>query len=513
MAVGGGQGSTSGKIQCPTCRATLPDTTVVCPICSTNLRTAAPSAATHTQVAAVSIPPTPGPAQQPTPAGGFQPVPSPAPSEVFWDEPAPPGPAPAGPQPPLQYPPAQAMPATPTPTAPGAAMPASSVEALLAETSAPLPPPTAPGRPGPPSGRRVRGRAGEGLSGEELREFTMRRGILLTVIVAVAGWVGTLTLWTTGKSAELWKVVNPAGVFALAVALYMLLMASRAASKTREKVGAGEAAKLSNVRMGGLALWLVPIIGAFLAEPLGLVYQSQTMHPLYYLIIGAGVLLIIIGLSGMKERGTYFGLYVFGVLSVVLSTIPMALPAVGDLMASGFWWSSTFIMIGIGYVFMAFVVRQMRQGQYAQLDEVMASADRAFAARRYDEAMRLYSQGITLTHTLYSDAVFAARNPRVRTAVHSESVPEEYFRPWIGKAKCLALSGKLRKALAIYELMLEVDPDLPQVWVDRGRILLAEKRYAEAYISFDRAVKLDPSSEEARRNLSETLDVIRRMNV
>ena len=497
MAVGGGQGFTSGKIQCPTCRATLPETTVVCPICSTNLRTAAPLAATHTQVAAVSIPPTPGPAVQPSPAGGFQPVPPPAPTEIVWDEPAPPAPPPAGPAPPIAQP---------------AAAPAPSVEALLAETKAPPPPAKAPARPGPPEGRRVRGRAGEGLSGEALREFTMRRGILLTVIVAVAGWVGTLTLWTTGKSAELWKAVNPAGVFALAVSLYMLLMASRTASKTREKVGAGEAAKLSNVRMGGLALWLVPIIGAFLAEPLGLVYQSQTMHPIYYLIIGAGVLLIIIGLSGMKERGTYFSLYQFGALSVVLSTLPMALPVVGDLMASGFWWSSTFIMIGLGYVFMAFVVRQMRQGQYAQLDEVIASADRAFAARRYDEAMRLYSQGITLTHTLYSDAVFAARNPRVRTPIHSDSVPEEYFRPWIGKAKCLALSGKLRKALAIYELMLEVDPDLPEVWVDRGRILLAEKRYAEAYISFDRAVKLDPTSEDARRNLSETLDVIRRIH-
>ncbi len=510
MAVGGGQGFTSGKIQCPTCRATLPSSTVVCPICSTNLRTAAPSAATHTQVAAVSIPPTPGPATQPVPAGGFQPIHAPAPSDVVWDEPglAAPAAPPATMPPP---PPPQGMPAAP-PTAAPAAVPASSVEALLAQATAPEPPARGPGRPSPISGKPARTKAREGLAGEELREFTMRRGILLTVVVAIAGWAVTLTMWTTGKSAELWKTINPAGVVALAVSLYMLLMASRAASKTREKVGATEASKLSNVRLGGFALWLVPIIGAFLAEPLGLVYQSQTMHPVYYLIIGAAVLLMIIGLSGMKERGTYFALYQFGALSVVLSTLPMALPSVGDLMASGFWWSSTFIMIGIGYVFMAFVVRQMRQGQYSQLDEVISSADRAFAARRFDEAMRLYSQGITLTHTLYSDAVFAVRNPRVRSPVHSASVPEEYFRPWIGKAKCLALSGKLRKALAIYDLMLEVDPDLPQVWVDRGRILLAEKRYAEAYISFDRAVKLDPASEEARRNLSETLEVIRRIH-
>jgi tetratricopeptide (TPR) repeat protein len=179
-------------------------------------------------------------------------------------------------------------------------------------------------------------------------------------------------------------------------------------------------------------------------------------------------------------------------------------------MASAFWWSSTFIMVGAGFVFMALVLRQMRTGQYTQLDEVIASADRAFEARRYDEAMRLYSQGITLAHTLYSDAVFASTNPR---GGRGSTVPEEYFRPWIGKAKCLALSGKFRKALAIYDLMLEIDPDLPEVWYDRGRMMLVEKRYAEAYISFDRAVKLDPAFEEARRSLAETLDLIRKTHI
>jgi tetratricopeptide (TPR) repeat protein len=236
------------------------------------------------------------------------------------------------------------------------------------------------------------------------------------------------------------------------------------------------------------------------------------MHPIYYALLAVGVLLVINGLSGMKEKGTYFSLYQFATWSVVISTLPMGLPILGYAMASAFWWSSTFIMIGLGFVFMSYSVRSMRQGQYSQLDEVLASADRAFEARRYDEALRFYSQGITLTHSLYSDAVFTMRNPRVRTPVGGTSVPEEYFRPWIGKAKCLALTGKLRKALAIYELMLEVDPDLPEVWVDRGLLLLVEKRYAEAYISFDRAVKLDPASEEARRQLAQTLEIIRRVH-
>jgi tetratricopeptide (TPR) repeat protein len=192
----------------------------------------------------------------------------------------------------------------------------------------------------------------------------------------------------------------------------------------------------------------------------------------------------------------------------VIATVPLAFPVFGEILASDFWFSSTFIMISLGFIFMALVLRQMRQGQYSQLSESLAKADKAFVARRWDEASKAYSEAITLAHTLYSDMVFTGRNPRERGG---PNVPDEYFRPWIGKAKCLALSGRLRKALAIYELMLEVDPDNPKVWFDRGRILVAEKRFAEAYISFDRAIKLDPSLEEAKRSRADVLDEIRKM--
>ena len=178
-----------------------------------------------------------------------------------------------------------------------------------------------------------------------------------------------------------------------------------------------------------------------------------------------------------------------------------------ERLASTFWWTGSFIAISIGFVLMAIMVRQMRADQYQQLDKVLEKSDKAFANRRFDEAQRFYSEAITLTHTLYADVVFSGRNPRERGGT---SIPQEYFRPWIGKAKCLALTGKLRKALAIYDLMLEVDPDNSIVWFDRGRILVAEKRYAEAYISFDRAVKLDPNLAQAKEKRNEVLDIIRK---
>jgi tetratricopeptide (TPR) repeat protein len=236
------------------------------------------------------------------------------------------------------------------------------------------------------------------------------------------------------------------------------------------------------------------------------VFQTSNMHPLFYIFVGGGMLSILYGLSGSKEKGSFYRIYMFGIYGIVLATIPMALPAMGEVLASTFWWSATFILVSVGFLLMAIMVRQMRADQYAQLDSVL----QAFVSHRYDEAQKFYSEAITLTHTLYSDQVFSGRNPRERGGTQ---IPKEYFRPWIGKAKCLALTGKLRKALAIYELMLEVDPDNPTVWFDRGRILVAEKRYAEAYISFDRAVRLDPQLEEAKKARSDVLDIIRRMAV
>jgi len=505
MAVGGGQGTTLGQIHCPTCRATLPANTGVCPICSTNLWTAAPLAATHTQVAAVSIPPTPGPAQPPAPAGGFQPVEE---EPVFWAEPE--GPTPPASPPPTAGPPLTGFPSQRAPPPPGA--PAASVEELLRQAGAPeltqdsLRRMREPAPEKAPPKRRGRRKAKEDLPPEEMRDRIMRQSVYLIVAISVVGWVSS-RLRRGSLGTGVFKVIDVAGLVAMGISLYLLFMSMRVASKTRERMSPAEAGRLSYVRMGGLVLWLVPFVGAFLAVPLGIVYQTSSMSPVYYFLVGGGALLILLGIAGMKERGSYFSVFMFGVYSVVLGTVPIALPVMGEVMASVFWWSSTFIMIGAGFVFMALVLRQMRSGQYTQLDEVIASADRAFEARRYDEAMRLFSQGITLTHTLYSDAVFAAQNPR---GGKGSTVPEEYFRPWIGKAKCLAISGKFRKALAIYDLMLEIDPDLPEVWYDRGRMMLVEKRYAEAYISFDRAVKLDPVFEEARRSLAETLDLIRK---
>jgi hypothetical protein len=376
------------------------------------------------------------------------------------------------------------------------------VDSLLAETR------ERPSERGAKGGGKRKGRKKE-IEPLELQKKVIRLSFTIVLLIAVVGWVGR---WLDGRLAasEIWNngVINLAGVVALGAALFLWLRAVAVGGIIKERVSPGEQSRLGYIKLGGVMFWLVPIVGSF-GYYVGIVFQASDMHIVFYAIVGIGSLAILYGLSGSKERGSFYQIFMFGIYGIVFATVPMAFTFFGDLLASTFWWGGSFIMISIGFILMSMMVRQMRADQYQQLDKVLERADKAFANRRFDEAQKHYSEAITLTHTLYADVVFSGRNPRERGG---SKIPQEYFRPWIGKAKCLALTGKLRKALAIYELMLEVDPDNAPVWFDRGRILVAEKRYAEAYISFDRSLKLDPTLDAAKEKRTEVLEVIRKMS-
>ena len=384
---------------------------------------------------------------------------------------------------------------------PVAAQPTSSVDSLLAQAG------PAKAKEAPPKGKGRRKGKKKDVDPLVLQKKAIQLSFTVILFIMIVGYVGRY-LNSRFTVSEIWNngVVDIAGVFALGASLFLWTRAVAVGGLMKERVSPSEQSRLSYIRMGGVLLWLVPIVGSF-GYYLGIVFQSSNMHPVFYVIVGLGALAILYGLAGSKERGSFYQIYMFGVYGIVFATLPMAFSFIGGILASSFWWTGSFIAISLGFILMAIMVRQMRADQYQQLDKVLEKADNGFANRRFDQAQKFYSEAITLTHTLYADVVFSGRNPRERGG---SSIPQEYFRPWIGKAKCLALTGKLRKALAIYDLMLEVDPDNSVVWFDRGRILVAEKRYAEAYISFDRAVKLDPNLAQAKEKRTEVLDIIRK---
>ena len=72
--------------------------------------------------------------------------------------------------------------------------------------------------------------------------------------------------------------------------------------------------------------------------------------------------------------------------------------------------------------------------------------------------------------------------------------------------------GTLEEALARCNAMLRTNPQSAAVHLDRGVLLHALKRYAEALASHDRAVELDPGLADGHYNRAITLRAIRRLD-
>lgn len=62
---------------------------------------------------------------------------------------------------------------------------------------------------------------------------------------------------------------------------------------------------------------------------------------------------------------------------------------------------------------------------------------------------------------------------------------------WLGVMRSL---GGVNRAIEIYTAIIMLDPTLRQVYLMRGMVYQAERRYTEALADFDRAIQLDPTS-------------------
>lgn len=73
------------------------------------------------------------------------------------------------------------------------------------------------------------------------------------------------------------------------------------------------------------------------------------------------------------------------------------------------------------------------------------------------------------------------------------------------QANQVAAEGNMDGAIAIYQEILAINPDLPEVLVNLGNQLCGAKRAAEALPHFEKALKLRPGMREALLNMGNTL--------
>ncbi len=336
---------------------------------------------------------------------------------------------------------------------------------------------------------------------EPLRLDAMRKALILIallVIVSVAlpFVMGSLRLQV--REVGVLGIVN----YVLVFVFYSYVRAVGRASK--KPISGVEQAALGRVRSGGVALVAIPLLGS-VAGQFGVYFQTNPMHPIYYAFAGIGIFYTLSGVTSLKERYSYFAVFEFGFILLLLQPLPAVLPgSLGpSIFGNVYWFQTTLLFLSIGFIAIAMALRKMRAGQYAALEQEVLAGQKALEGRRYDKALGNFDRAVTIAHSLYSDKLFKSTRGGQRV------LPADYYLPWVGKATALALSGRGSKALTILEIILEVDGTNADLWVNKGEVLLALKRPAEAYIAFEAAQRLNPNLSSIMQSKQRALELLR----
>jgi len=239
---------------------------------------------------------------------------------------------------------------------------------------------------------------------------------------------------------------------------------------------------------------------------IGIYFQTNPMHPIYYAIAVAGIFYTLAGVTSLKERYSYYAVFEFGFVLLLLQPLPSLLPGnLGNaVFVNVYWFETTLLFLALGFFAIAMALRKMRAGQYEALEQEVVVGEKELEARKFDSAIAHFDRAVTIAHSLYSDKLFKS------TRTGQRVLPSDYYLPWVGKATALALSGRGAKALTILDIILEVDATNGDLWLNKGEILMSLGRPAEAYIAFEAAQRLNPALPRLVQLKSSALDLIRR---
>jgi tetratricopeptide (TPR) repeat protein len=197
----------------------------------------------------------------------------------------------------------------------------------------------------------------------------------------------------------------------------------------------------------------------------------------------------------IREKRTVYTLYITAMGILVLA------PLMGTLhYASMGLWNIDYFMMTIGsysgVLFgAAMISRNYLNGQYALLDSETKLGNQLFDMGRVPEAIPHYDTAISVGHHLFSNYFYDPESGALAR------LPPTYGVPWLRKGDALAKMGKGRKALAIYDILLELDPRAEVVWNRKGELLLSMGKLAAAIECFNEALKIVPTYDKALNNM------------
>ena len=435
--------------RCPRCGDIVDDSQERCRRCGLQLRAPAPAAAP---------PPT-----APDMAEEERPAPPPA------RAPPAPGPAVPGGRPALAAPP----PAAGAPKGPGI---------FGSSPARPAAPPKPSLKSLPPEVRRA------------LREKFMVKGSQLLVGLGIADaivWAVPI-LWM-----NLW--VN------LGMCLANLVVIGWVMAKAQPHLDAGrpemsdyEKKRVKNVLMGLGIILIVPIHEVLNIFPLGYYSPSWSsygpaglVNPVIMLF---GAMIAAFNIQQSREKMGYFAVWRNGALILVLAPV-LSLVQVGlPILVYPEWFNETIGLLGGTVMGIAFVLKNQRDKQFAELDNAMRLGEELEARGQLEQAITAYDGAINSAHTLFSHLIFNPDSPYVAVRV-----PPAYSEPWFRKGRVLARLRKHKKALAIFDMIIEMDPNNQIALLNEAEIMTDMGEYAGATRAVERVLKLVPEHPDALR--------------
>jgi hypothetical protein len=464
-----GQAPPARVQRCPRCGDVVDDTMPKCRRCGLPFPTRAP----------------PPEMVAPRPPAAYPDV---APEE-FEEAPAPPQPEPQPAPAPLRPPPQPAEEAAPLPAAPpapsqlkpGAPPPAAAPKVPL--LSRPRGAPKVPLKTLPPEDRRL------------LRERFMKQGVYVLVGLGVAD----LVVWLV-PLAWMNLFVNLSMCIAnLGVIGFVLARAQAHLRASAGELSDFERKMDSRVLLGLFVIFIVPFHEVVGLYPLGYYGSSWTTYGGFVGMINpavmlAGAFMVAYSVQQSRERLGYFAIWRNGALMLlfppIFALIQLGLP----ILLYPEWFHATIGLIGGTVMGIAFILKNQRDKQFAELENAMRWGDEYANRRQLDLAIQQYDAAINMAHTLFSHLIFNPDSPYAQVRV-----PPAYSEPWFRKGRLLLRMKRPKKALAIFEMIVEMDPNNQIALLNEAEIFSETGEHESALRAVDRVLALIPGHPDATR--------------
>ena len=355
-----------------------------------------------------------------------------------------------------------------------------------AASNRPLPRPAAPPKPElrsfPPEQRKA------------LRERFMVKGSRYLVALGVADavvWAVPL-LWTN-------LYINLGMCIANFVIIGgVLLNAQPHLDVGRAEMSEPEKKHASNVLIGLGIIMIVPIHEVLGIFPLGYYSPSWSSYgPLGLVnpvIMLVGAMMAAFNIQQSRERMGYFTIWRNGALVLLLAPV-FSLVQVGlPILAYPEWFHETVGLMGGTVMGIAFVLKNQRDKQFSEMENAMRWGDELAARGQLEQAIVQYDSAINMAHTLYSHLIFNPDSPYL-----SVRVPPAYSEPWFRKGRALARLQRHKKALAIFDMIVEMDPINQIALLNEAEIMTEMGDFPGALGAVDRVLKIVPDHPDALR--------------